>query len=41
MTKPMTLTMTTGLRPKRAARNPLVGMTTASATMYDVMTQVI
>ena len=30
-----------GLAPKRAARNPLVGMTIASATMYEVMTQVI
>ena len=37
----MTLTMITGLRPKRAARNPLVGMITASATMYEVITQVI
>ena len=33
ITKPTTLTMMTGFRPKRAARNPLVGMMTASATM--------
>src|SRR6185369_12150795 len=39
--KPATAPAKTRLRPKRALMKPLVGITIADATMYEVMTQEI